>query len=70
MGLIGNILGKSESAESQNAKEKPVENQGGEGKYDEPCSLCGASHTEKKWAGKYFHRKCLRKMKKAAKGML
>ena len=43
---------------------------GKEGKYNEPCSLCGAAGTEKKWAGKYWHVKCMRKMKKAAKGML
>jgi len=41
-----------------------------EGKYDEPCSLCGDPNTEKKWMGQYWHKKCLRQMKKTAKGMV
>ena len=41
-----------------------------EGKYDEPCSLCNGIPTDKKWAGKYFHKKCLRSAKRMEKGML
>jgi len=40
------------------------------GKYPEQCSLCGKAPTDKKWAGQYFHKKCLRKIRKGAKGML
>jgi hypothetical protein len=40
------------------------------GKYNEPCGLCSKAPTDKKWAGQYFHKKCLRKMKKMAKGMI
>ncbi len=40
------------------------------GKYNEPCALCGKAPTEKHWAGQYFHKKCLRKMRKGARGML
>jgi hypothetical protein len=41
-----------------------------EEKHNEPCALCGAGGTEKKWMGQYWHKKCLRKAKKGAKGML
>lgn len=41
-----------------------------EGKYDEECSLCGAPDSEKKWMGQYWHKKCLRQMKKGAKKMI
>lgn len=41
-----------------------------EGKYDEECSLCGAPGSEKKWMGQYWHKKCLRQMKKGAKKMI
>ncbi|MDD4250917.1 MAG: hypothetical protein PHX27_01860 [Candidatus ainarchaeum sp.] len=40
------------------------------GKYNEQCSVCGKSPTDKKWGGQYFHKKCLRKIKKMSKGML
>ncbi|VVC00057.1 Uncharacterised protein [uncultured archaeon] len=45
---------------------------GGEagGRYNEPCSLCNGMPTDRKWAGKYWHKKCMRKMKHVAKGML
>ncbi|MFH1224333.1 MAG: hypothetical protein V1676_00845 [Candidatus Diapherotrites archaeon] len=36
----------------------------------EPCSLCGGAGTEKKWMGRYWHKKCMRKMKKQAKGAI
>ncbi len=42
----------------------------GVGKYNEQCSLCGKAPTDKHWAGQYFHKKCLRKIRKGAKGML
>ena len=41
-----------------------------EGKYSEECAVCGAQGTDKKWLGQHFHKKCLRKMKKQAKGMI
>jgi len=56
-----------------NKEEKPAEENSdgeGEGKYQEQCSLCGKGPTDKKWGGQYFHRKCFRKIKKGAKGML
>ena len=41
-----------------------------EGKYANPCTLCGKGPTEKKWMAQYFHKKCFRKMKKVGKGMI
>ncbi len=41
-----------------------------QGKYGEPCSVCGKAPTDKKWGGQYFHKKCFRKLKKMGKGML
>lgn len=40
------------------------------GKYQESCSVCGKSPTDKKWGGQYFHKKCFRRMKKMGKGMI
>ncbi len=40
------------------------------GKYNEPCSVCNKSPTDKKWAGQYFHKKCFRRLKKMGKGMI
>jgi hypothetical protein len=38
--------------------------------FNEPCALCNAVATEKKWAGRYWHKKCMRRAKKVAKGMI
>ena len=74
MGILGNFLGKGVAAEEKGAEgeKEPQKSPDAEqvGKYDEPCSLCGAAGTEKKWAGKYWHVRCMRKIKKAARGML
>ncbi len=37
---------------------------------NETCALCGATGCEKKWAGQYWHKKCMRTMRKSAKGMV
>ncbi len=67
MGLLDRVLGKKEEPKVGDSKKisLPVE-----GKYDNECSLCGEKGTEKKWAGQYWHKKCLRKGKKMAKGMI
>jgi len=62
MGLFDKLKGKKEEKEP----EKPAS----EGKYNEPCSLCGELGTEKKWMGQYWHKKCVRSAKKYAKGMV
>jgi len=36
----------------------------------ETCALCGGKGCEKKWAGQYWHKKCMRTMRKTAKGMV
>lgn len=41
-----------------------------EGKFDEPCALCGKAPTEKKWMGQFFHKTCARKARRMAKGMM
>jgi hypothetical protein len=42
----------------------------GQGKYNEQCSVCGKAPTDKKWGGQYFHKKCFRRLKKMGKGMI
>jgi hypothetical protein len=37
---------------------------------DDTCALCGKNNCEKKWAGQYWHKKCMRQMRKTAKGMI
>ncbi|MEM4262002.1 MAG: hypothetical protein QXI10_03490 [Candidatus Diapherotrites archaeon] len=63
MGVFDKLFGRKDA-------EKVSNDSNALGKYNEPCSLCGALGAEKKWAGKYWHVKCLRKGKKVAKGML
>lgn len=60
------FIGKKENEEKMNEGGESVS----EGKYGEPCALCGKSPTEKKWGGQFFHKKCFRKIKKGARGML
>ncbi|MFH1392037.1 MAG: hypothetical protein ABIH20_07025 [Candidatus Diapherotrites archaeon] len=65
MGFLDKLTGKKEEEkEEKKAPEIP------QGKYSEECSVCGNLGTEKKWMGQYFHKACLRKMKKQAKKML
>lgn len=60
-----NIFKKKEDEETKSENEEVPE-----GKYEEPCALCGKAPTEKKWGGQFFHKKCFRKIKKGARGML
>ena len=62
-----NIFKKKEDSE---AKEESSEESASEGKYQEACSLCGKTPCDKKWGGQFFHKKCFRKIKKGARGML
>jgi len=61
MGLLDKITGKKEEAKEE---EKP------QGKYTEPCALCGGTWTEKKWMGQYWHKKCVRAAKKMGRKMV
>ncbi len=65
MGL--DLFGKKPD-EKKDSKDSTADE--GTGKYGEQCSLCGKAPTDKHWAGQYFHKKCLRKIRKGAKGML
>ena len=66
MGLFDAITGKKED------KEKESEERASEpaGKFDEECSVCGGRGTDKKWMGQYWHKKCLRAVKKGARKMI
>ena len=66
-----NIFKKKEDVEvKEESKEELSEDSVPEGKYQEACSLCGKSPCDKKWGGQFFHKKCFRKIKKGARGML
>ena len=64
-----NLFGKKEEKPEEKSSDGEVSSEP-EGKYAEPCSLCGKAPTDKKWGGQFFHRKCFRKLKKNARGML
>jgi len=68
MGLFDRLKGKKEEPEGQ-GRQKQEEEQP-EGKYTEECSYCGGTGTEKKWMGQYWHKKCLRSMKRGARKMV
>tara|TARA_Y100000310_G_scaffold344615_1_gene458312 strand:+ start:3399 stop:3602 length:204 start_codon:yes stop_codon:yes gene_type:complete len=67
MGFLDKLTGKKEEPKEEVPEKKQ---EVPEGKYSEDCSVCGDQGTEKKWMGQYFHKKCLRAMKKQAKKML
>ena len=60
---------RNEEVKKVNSEEAESDSESA-GKYDEPCALCGKTPTDKHWAGQYFHKKCFRKMKKGARGMI
>ncbi|MCX6803992.1 MAG: hypothetical protein NTY48_05505 [Candidatus Diapherotrites archaeon] len=62
------IFGKKEEGNKNTSESKDEDSSSG--KYGEQCSLCGKAPTDKHWAGQYFHKKCFRRMKKGAKGMI
>jgi len=75
MGLFDAFKKKEETPADSAGQKKPKEKQEKEedepqGKYDETCSACGKAGTEKKWMGQYWHKKCLRSSRRAAKGMI
>lgn len=66
MGFFDKLKGKKEELENKKKEEEAQP----EGKYMEACSLCGGTGTEKKWMGQYWHKKCLRTLKKSSKKMV
>ncbi len=61
---------KSEKTTEKKAGKKTVEEEETEEGFNEPCALCSKTGTDKKWAGQYWHKKCLRAARKGAKGMI
>ena len=50
-------------------RKKSDEREGKEGKFNEPCALCGKAGTEKKWMGQYWHKACVRKARRMTRNM-
>ncbi|MCX6800687.1 MAG: hypothetical protein NTZ73_00690 [Candidatus Diapherotrites archaeon] len=63
------MFGKKEEIK-ENISEEKNEASVPQGKYSEPCALCGKGPSDKKWAGNYWHKKCLRRAKKGAMKMV
>ena len=58
---------KEESAETRQPSESDLKNAR---HADKVCSYCGNTGADRKWAGKYWHKSCLRAAKKEAKGYI
>ena len=67
MGLFDVFKGKKENVEEDTKAGKENKN---EGRFSEECAACGGTATDKKWMGQYWHKKCLRKIRKSTKGMI
>ena len=71
MGLKDSLKGffsKSAEQKEEQAEPKKVTKPA---KYpDEVCALCGKPGCDIKWAGQYWHKKCLRSMRKGARSMI
>ncbi|HLC79799.1 MAG TPA: hypothetical protein VJG83_05265 [archaeon] len=70
MGFLGNLLGKKQEQKETEEQKPNSESEISQGRYSEQCALCEKPGTEKKWMGKYWHVKCVRRARKAAKGMI
>ncbi len=55
---------EEEEETKEEEKQEPEEEEG------PICALCGEPGADKKFGGKNFHKKCLRKARKQAKGMM
>ncbi len=62
--------GDSEESNEKDSKAEKKDSVTPQGKYSEVCSLCGKAGTEIKWAGQFWHKKCMRAGKKMAKKMM
>ncbi|MEM0372744.1 MAG: hypothetical protein QXO69_02825 [archaeon] len=67
MGLLGRIFKKEEKRFSE--KEKSSEEAKSENA-NRICSACNQPGADKSFGGQQWHKKCLRKMRKMAKGMI
>lgn len=68
MGLLDKLKAKKEELEEKKKEDTTEEEE--EDRYGESCGFCGDQGADKKWLGQYFHKKCLRKLKKGAKKMI
>lgn len=62
MGMLDFLKGKKE--ETKQAEVQPQNTS------PETCAVCGDRGADKKFAGQFWHKKCLRKSKKVAKGFI
>lgn len=69
MGFL-DFLGKKDAKKEDDQKASKKAETETEGGFNEACALCGKGSTDKKWAGQYWHKKCLRSSRKMAKGMI
>jgi hypothetical protein len=60
----------SKKPSAKGAKEADSDSDESAGKYPDPCSLCNKGGTDVKWAGQFWHKKCMRSAKKMAKKMV
>jgi len=69
---IKGIFSKKSGSEAKQEERKLAEKQAlKKAKYPyESCALCGQPACDVKWAGQYWHKKCLRSVRKAASSML
>lgn len=66
--IEGKKIDKEKKPESEGLPEIDLDENA---KYtEEECALCGNPYSEKKWAGQYWHKKCYRKARKGAMGMV
>ncbi len=65
MGILDKLKGALFSEKSEKEGEEAIEIAGDE----KICAFCEKPGADKKFAGQYWHKKCLRKARKAAKGM-
>lgn len=70
MGFLDFLKKKEPEKKEENASAKKEDETEEETGFNEECALCGKANTEKKWAGQYWHVRCLRSARKGAKGMI
>ncbi len=58
------VTGATSEEEKQIEEQKEQEYEG------TICALCQKTGADKKWGGQYWHKKCYRKMRGKARGML
>lgn len=77
MGLLDFLKKKPEEKKAQTQSANPSskhfqkdEEDSDEEMSREICALCNAAGADKKWAGQWWHKKCIRLARRGAKGMI